>query len=85
MLLAWTWKVQILLETEVQQIFLAGENRPEQAKGQSQPHRTQEDGIPGLCGLGVQDKRGGLIDVRGQEDRKILLQRKTQRQRMTLE
>ena len=77
--------MQILLETEIQQILLAGENRPQQAKGQGQPQRAQEDGVSGFCSLGVQDERGGLIDVRDQEDRKIPLQRKTQRQRMTLE
>jgi len=57
--------VQILLETKVQQILLGGENRPEQAEGQSQPKGTQEDGISGLCSLGVQDKGREVIDACG--------------------
>ena len=55
--------MQILLKTEDQQILLAGENRPEQKEGQSQPQGTQEDGISGLCSLGVQDKGREVIDV----------------------
>ena len=49
--------MQILLETEVQQILLVGENRAEQAEGQGQPQGAQEDGVSGLCSLGMQDER----------------------------